>query len=355
MSIDPSRLYTTLLNTGLQQKNNALYQVIHDLIGLVTSINKTTSSGSFSGGGGGASVINNTNITQISLDSGSSDDSLDQLSYFPIMSSSSSSIDAFIPYYVAPTDTYVIPINKQGLFSMNIDNEGIIEIDGFLIEVDDQGDVESSGSSIASVGIPGFDGIDGEDALIIPGPAGIAGSTGAQGIQGLIGSTGFPGFDGEDLGYNEIWFPPAIQQISNHLDYAQGTWTPVLTCVTPGNLTIVYFLQSGRYTKLANYVILSWIIVTSTFTWTTASGIISITGLPFPAKNIANYYQFQGGLQWQGITKVGYTHAYPVFSPGVSTFGINMSGSAQAVANIAISDLPTLGGVNLSGVAFYEV
>lgn len=39
MSIDPSRLYTALLNTGLQRKDNALYQVIHDLIKTVTSIN----------------------------------------------------------------------------------------------------------------------------------------------------------------------------------------------------------------------------------------------------------------------------------------------------------------------------
>jgi hypothetical protein len=50
MSFDPSRLYTALLNTGLQQKDNALYQVIHDLIGTVSAVNKQTNT-IISGGG----------------------------------------------------------------------------------------------------------------------------------------------------------------------------------------------------------------------------------------------------------------------------------------------------------------
>ncbi len=33
---DPARLYTALLNTGLQIKDNPLYQVIHNLIGFIT-------------------------------------------------------------------------------------------------------------------------------------------------------------------------------------------------------------------------------------------------------------------------------------------------------------------------------
>lgn len=40
MSIDPARLYSALLNTGLQQKDNPLYQVIYNLIGTLISIDK---------------------------------------------------------------------------------------------------------------------------------------------------------------------------------------------------------------------------------------------------------------------------------------------------------------------------
>ncbi len=41
---DPARLYTALLNTGLQQKDPALYQVIHDLIAQVINLAANQSS-----------------------------------------------------------------------------------------------------------------------------------------------------------------------------------------------------------------------------------------------------------------------------------------------------------------------
>lgn len=50
MSIDPSRLYSALLNTGLQQKDNPLYQVIKNLIdNLVAAVKAINSSGSGTG------------------------------------------------------------------------------------------------------------------------------------------------------------------------------------------------------------------------------------------------------------------------------------------------------------------
>jgi len=49
--IDPSRLYSALLNTGLQTKNNPLYQVIYNLIGLV--INQQQINNTFISSGGG--------------------------------------------------------------------------------------------------------------------------------------------------------------------------------------------------------------------------------------------------------------------------------------------------------------
>ena len=52
MSLDPSRLYALLLKTGLQQKDNRLYQVIHNLIGAIVSQDKTSSSTSIISGGG---------------------------------------------------------------------------------------------------------------------------------------------------------------------------------------------------------------------------------------------------------------------------------------------------------------
>lgn len=56
MSFDPARLQTLLLNTGLQIKDQPLYQVLKDLIKIVASLNTQTSS--LISGSGSSSVIN---------------------------------------------------------------------------------------------------------------------------------------------------------------------------------------------------------------------------------------------------------------------------------------------------------
>lgn len=54
--LNTARLYTQLLNTGLQQKDPALYQVIYSLIQSLINIQIPTSGGG-SGGGGGSVTI----------------------------------------------------------------------------------------------------------------------------------------------------------------------------------------------------------------------------------------------------------------------------------------------------------
>jgi len=134
--IDPSRIYTALMNTGLQQKDNALYQVIRDLIGTVVTISQQIGSG----GGGTINVVNVVNNIAQTLQvlSFLAEDGLDGLDCIPgpVSSGGVASADAFVPYFIATGNTFTIPVNKQGLFSMNIDNEGMLILDGFLIEVD---------------------------------------------------------------------------------------------------------------------------------------------------------------------------------------------------------------------------
>lgn len=57
--IDPARLYSALLNTGLQSRDNALYQVIHDLIANLVLVSKQTNT--VISGGSSTSVVNNNN------------------------------------------------------------------------------------------------------------------------------------------------------------------------------------------------------------------------------------------------------------------------------------------------------
>lgn len=73
MTFDPTRLYTALLNTGLQSKDNPLYQVIHDLIANLAAVSKQTPviSSSSSGGLSFAQIAARILIDELSAGSGS--------------------------------------------------------------------------------------------------------------------------------------------------------------------------------------------------------------------------------------------------------------------------------------------
>jgi hypothetical protein len=63
--------------------------------------------------------------------------------------------------------------------------------------------------------------------------------------------------------------------------YAQSTsWTPAIDFATHGDLSVSYGSQSGTYSRIGNIVVASF-SVTFTPTYTTASGLLHITGLPF--------------------------------------------------------------------------
>lgn len=40
-----------------------------------------------------------------------------------------------VPYYVAPADTFTVPLYKQALYLMEIDNAGLLVVEGYLLEV----------------------------------------------------------------------------------------------------------------------------------------------------------------------------------------------------------------------------
>lgn len=43
--------------------------------------------------------------------------------------------DQTTPYFISASDTYTVAVNKQALFTMPIDVEGFLAVDGYLIEV----------------------------------------------------------------------------------------------------------------------------------------------------------------------------------------------------------------------------
>ena len=128
------------------------------------------------------------------------------------------------------------------------------------------------------------------------------------------------------------------------------SWTPVLTCGTPGDLAITYSTQTGSYVQIGALIIARFNITTSAFTHTTASGAISITGLPVTAALSSS-----GSLQYQGITKASYTSFVPAIAATANTITVDAGGSAQTLASLAITDLPTGGSVILKGTILFTV
>jgi len=85
---------------------------------------------------------------------------------------------------------------------------------------------------------------------------------------------------------------PATQNASTNAntldDYEEGTWTPVITFATPGDVSVTYSTQTGRYIKVGRIVQIWSQLTTSAFTHTTSSGALRVTGIPFGVDGAIN-------------------------------------------------------------------
>lgn len=121
--------------------------------------------------------------------------------------------------------------------------------------------------------------------------------------------------------------------------YATGSWTPVITCATPGNLATTFNYQNGTYTRIGDMVTVFFRIAASAFTWTTASGDIRITGLPFAAAGDP-LMSYSGSLDYfAGFQAASYTQAAVTVTSGnsflnISAFNVT-NGSANSAMQIA--------------------
>ncbi|MHB8392317.1 MAG: hypothetical protein ACYDBH_22515 [Acidobacteriaceae bacterium] len=126
-------------------------------------------------------------------------------------------------------------------------------------------------------------------------------------------------------------------------DYEEGTWTPAITAATPGDLAVTYSTQLGGYTKIGRMVHVWFDIVTSAFTWSTASGNVEISGLPFTASSIEG----SEGAYAQGWTKANYTQMLAGLYGGTTFLNMLASGSGQARVSSVIGDWPSGGAVKI--------
>lgn len=135
--------------------------------------------------------------------------------------------------------------------------------------------------------------------------------------------------------------------------YEEGSWTPVLTFVTPGNLAVTYTAQVGRYTRVGNLVTVECAIITSAFTHTTASGALQVSGLPFTSQVLTNYFSV-GAVQYQGITAATTPSVVARVDQAKTVVGFFGSGSGVNNVTITPAQMPTGGSVILLFTLTYQ-
>lgn len=162
-----------------------------------------------------------------------------------------------------------------------------------------------------------------------------------------LGTGDSPTFTALTLSNGQLVFPATQVPSANANtldDYEEGTWTPVLTFATPGDLSVTYSVQVGSYTKVGRLVNTTCRVVTSAFTHTTAGGVCQLTGLPFTPVITREY----GAVFVGGITRANYTSYVCETVSGQTYIRMGASGSAVNPANIVSGDMPTGGSVTLS-------
>jgi hypothetical protein len=108
-------------------------------------------------------------------------------------------------------------------------------------------------------------------------------------------------------------------------------WTPTLTASTPGDLSVAYSTRVGKASITGNTLTASFEVTTTTWTHTTASGVMRISGLPFAVAS--------------GISNIG-----PLAGEGWTLAGVSCLGTRADVGSTNIRFLATRSGAALTSI-----
>lgn len=135
-------------------------------------------------------------------------------------------------------------------------------------------------------------------------------------------------------------------------DFEEGTWTPNLTFATPGDLSVVYAQRQGEYTRTDNEVIVRFSIV-ATPTFTTAAGLMQLTGLPF-ANNSIMSPNVANPIRFSGINKATFSTVHVTIAVSSTILGVRASGMGVAAAAVQAADCTSGAAVTLNGQISYK-
>lgn len=132
-----------------------------------------------------------------------------------------------------------------------------------------------------------------------------------------------------------------------------GTFTPVFTCATPGDLSVAYTTQTGVYTRIGNVVYIT-MTLNCTPTFTTASGNVSITGLPYTVGAntcAASISTLSAGYTWPA-SKTMITGVFPTGTTSMQMRGMQ---TASATTTFTMTSVTTTVAATVAMTGFYFV
>ena len=131
-----------------------------------------------------------------------------------------------------------------------------------------------------------------------------------------------------------------------------GTWTPTITFTTPGDLSVSYSTRVGLWRRNGKFIQAIYSIDTSAFTYTTASGVCVVSGLPAINDSVIDYSPVS---LFQGITKAGHTSFALQARPSETNAWLFSSGSGVSASTVTTSNIASGSTVGLNGSVTYQV
>jgi len=138
---------------------------------------------------------------------------------------------------------------------------------------------------------------------------------------------------------------PATQSASTDAntldDYEEGTFTPTYIAGGGSFTTLTYFAQTGKYTKIGNIVYFSINVFTNSVTVGTATGELSIGGLPFTSDSTSQFHQAVSlGRVYRWANAISNMRAYVAIN-GTSVTFANMATNSATATTVQVSDMTT--------------
>jgi len=160
-------------------------------------------------------------------------------------------------------------------------------------------------------------------------------------------------------GVNFTGNTPAAGMTSQLMNwYEEGTWTPVMSFTTNGDLAVTYSAQVGHYERVGSQVTARFRVIASAFTYTTATGTFQITGLPFVCNATTNFIGvgpvFISNVLMTAVSATA-TYSTARVSVGTSIINIIISGNNSAANTANQASMPSGNLVGFAGFVSYRV